>query len=100
MCIRDRIYAKRLGRRWLWSRILGIDRAQRCSADIGPVPRQGQICLLYTSTIKLLHTEVPGVKIIVGGAVLTPEYAKQIGADYYAKDAAESARIAEEVFGQ
>ena len=51
-------------------------------------------------TIKLLHAEVPGVKIIVGGAVLTPEYAKQIGADYYAKDAAESARIAEEVFGQ
>ena len=51
-------------------------------------------------TIKLLHSEVPGVKIIVGGAVLTPEYAKQIGADYYAKDAAESARIAEEVFGQ
>ena len=51
-------------------------------------------------TIKLLHAEVPGVKIIVGGAVLNPEYAKQIGADYYAKDAAESARIAEEVFGQ
>ena len=51
-------------------------------------------------TIKLLHAEVPDVKIIVGGAVLTPEYAKQIGADYYAKDAAESARIAEEVFGQ
>lgn len=51
-------------------------------------------------TIKLLHAEVPGVKIIVGGAVLTPEYAKQIGADYYAKDAAESARIAEEVFGK
>ena len=50
-------------------------------------------------TIKLLHAEVPGVKIIVGGAVLTPEYAEQIGADYYAKDAAESARIAEEVFG-
>ena len=41
-------------------------------------------------TIKLLHAEVPGVKIIVGGAVLTPEYAKQIGADY-AGDAAESA---------
>ena len=51
-------------------------------------------------TIKLLHAEVPGVKIIVGGAVLTPEYAEQIGADYYAKDAAESARIAEEVFGE
>lgn len=50
-------------------------------------------------TIKLLHAKAPGVKIIVGGAVLTPEYAEQIGADYYAKDAAESARIAEEVFG-
>ena len=50
-------------------------------------------------TIKLLHAEVPDVKIFVGGAVLTPEYAKQIGADYYAKDAAESARIAEEFFG-
>ena len=50
-------------------------------------------------TIRLLHAEAPGVKIIVGGAVLTSEYAKQIGADYYAKDAAESARIAEEVFG-
>ena len=51
-------------------------------------------------TIALLHREVPGVKVLVGGAVLTPEYAQQIGADYYAKDAAESARIAEEVFGK
>ena len=51
-------------------------------------------------TIKLLHEKAPDVKIIVGGAVLTPEYAEQIGADYYAKDAAESARIAEEFFGE
>ena len=51
-------------------------------------------------TIELLHRELPDVKVLVGGAVLTPEYAKQIGADYYAKDAAESARIAEEVFGK
>ena len=50
-------------------------------------------------TIALLHEQVPGVKVLVGGAVLTPEYAERIGADYYAKDAAESARIAEEVFG-
>ena len=50
-------------------------------------------------TIALLHREVPGVKVMVGGAVLTPEYAQQIGADYYAKDAAESARIAAEIFG-
>ena len=50
-------------------------------------------------TIRLLRAEAPGVKIIVGGAVLTAAYAAEIGADYYAKDAAESARIAEEVFG-
>ena len=44
-------------------------------------------------TIELLHREAPEVKIIVGGAVLTPEYAEQIGADFYAKDAAATARI-------
>ena len=46
----------------------------------------------------VLHAEIPGVKIIVGGAVLTPEYAKQIGADYYAKDAKQSADIAKSFF--
>ena len=50
-------------------------------------------------TIELLHREAPGTLVMVGGAVLTPEYAEQIGADFYAKDAAESARIAAEVFG-
>ncbi|OUP10942.1 homocysteine S-methyltransferase family protein [Collinsella sp. An2] len=49
-------------------------------------------------TVELLHAEVPDVKVIVGGAVLTPEYAREIGADYYAKDAAETARICEELF--
>ena len=47
-----------------------------------------------------LHASGHPCKTLVGGAVLTPEYAAEIGADYYAKDAAESARIAEEVFGQ
>ena len=51
-------------------------------------------------TIELLHRETPGVKIMVGGAVLTPEYAAQIGADFYAKDAAAAARIAEQVLGK
>ena len=49
-------------------------------------------------TIALLHEEAPGTLVVVGGAVLTPEYAESIGADYYAKDAAETARIAGEVF--
>lgn len=50
-------------------------------------------------TIELLHREAPGTLVMVGGAVLTPEYAQQIGADFYAKDAAESAHIAARVFG-
>ena len=49
-------------------------------------------------TVELLHREAPGVRVMVGGAVLTPEYAATMGAEYYAKDAAESARIAGEFF--
>ena len=48
-------------------------------------------------TTALLKANLPSVKIIVGGAVLTEEYAKEIGADKYAKDAMESVRYAEEV---
>ena len=50
-------------------------------------------------TIDLLHDQAPWCKVIVGGAVLNPEYAQMVGADYYAKDANESARIAGEVLG-
>ncbi|MBO4558624.1 MAG: homocysteine S-methyltransferase family protein [Lachnospiraceae bacterium] len=48
-------------------------------------------------TIALLHESCPDCKIMVGGAVLTAELAKSIGADYYSKDAAGSAKIAVEV---
>ena len=51
------------------------------------------------STIELLKREMPGVTIMVGGAVPIRISIRQIGADYYAKDAAESARICEEVLG-
>ena len=37
---------------------------------------------------------------MVGGAVLTPEYAEKIGADYYSKDAKESVDIARRILGQ
>lgn len=50
-------------------------------------------------TIQLLRKEVPDCKIMVGGAVLTPDYAKKIGADFYSKDAKESVDIAKKVFG-
>ena len=46
-----------------------------------------------------LHESGHDCKIMVGGAVVSPEYAKQIHADYYAKDAKESADIAREVLG-
>ena len=39
-------------------------------------------------------------KIVVGGAVLTPDYAEKIGADYYSKDAMETVAVAKEVFGK
>lgn len=50
------------------------------------------------NTIKLLHEHNVDCKVMVGGAVLTPEYAEQIGADYYAKDAKDSCDIAKRVF--
>ena len=49
-------------------------------------------------TIELLRNKCPKCKIMVGGAVLTPEYAKTIGADYYAADAMESVTVANNVF--
>ena len=50
-------------------------------------------------TIALLHEAGVSTPVIVGGAVLTPEYAKRIGADYYAKDAKQSADIARSILG-
>jgi len=49
-------------------------------------------------TIKLLRERAPFCRIVVGGAVLTQEYADAIGADQYARDAMETVRYAEEVF--
>lgn len=50
-------------------------------------------------TIKLLRENNVDCKIMVGGAVVTPEYAQQIGADFYSKDAKQSVDIARQVFG-
>ena len=48
-------------------------------------------------TIKKLKQKAPWCKIVVGGAVLTQEYADKIGADKYAKDAMETVRYAQEI---
>lgn len=49
-------------------------------------------------TIKLLRERKPETKVVVGGAVMTQEYADAIGADCYAKDAMATVRYADEVF--
>ncbi len=51
------------------------------------------------ATIELLRKEKPDTKVVVGGAVLTPEYAKSIGADCYAKDAMATVHYAQEILG-
>jgi 5-methyltetrahydrofolate--homocysteine methyltransferase len=48
-------------------------------------------------TIAALRRENLPCKVMVGGAVLTEEYAKKIGADFYARDAKASADIAKAV---
>ena len=50
------------------------------------------------NTIKLLRENNVNCKVVVGGAVLTPEYAEKIGADYYARDAKETVDIARAVY--
>ena len=48
-------------------------------------------------TVKLIKEKAPYCKTVVGGAVLTEDYARKIGADKYAKDAMETVRYAEEI---
>jgi 5-methyltetrahydrofolate--homocysteine methyltransferase len=50
-------------------------------------------------TIKLLKEKAPDCKVMVGGAVLTQDYADKIGADFYSKDAMGAVRYAGELFG-
>ncbi len=52
------------------------------------------------ATIRLLRRKAPGAKVVVGGAVLTADYAAQIGADYYAREAMDTVRCADRVFAQ
>lgn len=62
---------------------------------------------LMTTTMKSMKQTIDELrknnincKVVVGGAVLTEDYAKQIGADYYAKDAKDAIEIAKQIFGQ
>ena len=49
-------------------------------------------------TIRQLRETAPEVRVMVGGAVLTEEYAETIGADRYCRDAMASVNYAQEIF--
>ena len=51
-------------------------------------------------TIEALRASGLGCKVMVGGAVLTPEYAARIGADFYSADAKQAVDIARRVLGE
>lgn len=60
-------------------------------------------CLMTTTVESMAETirqlrKAHDCKVMVGGAVLNPEYAKEIGADFYSKDAMGSVRYAEKLF--
>ena len=75
--------------------------AVACAVQAHQAPLVGLSALMTTTvpameqTILLLRERAPWCRIVVGGAVLTKEYAERIGADYYAKDAMETVRYAE-----
>lgn len=87
---------------------LGKDVEYQAVVDAVKEHNAGMVGLsaLMTTTLKSMKETIECIKnngldckIVVGGAVLTPEYAMEIGADYYAKDAKESVDIAKKVFG-
>lgn len=85
---------------------LGKDVPPQTVADAvvkSKAPLAGLSALMTTTvpsmaeTVRLLREQAPWCKVVVGGAVLTQEYADKIGADKYAKDAMDTVRYAEEV---
>ncbi|MBQ8879467.1 MAG: homocysteine S-methyltransferase family protein [Clostridia bacterium] len=78
-----------------------VSEAVSCGADIVALS-----ALMTTTvpamreTVRLLRERAPGIKVMVGGAVVTEEYAREIGADRYAPDAMGAVRAALELVGK
>jgi 5-methyltetrahydrofolate--homocysteine methyltransferase len=72
-------------------------------ASRGDIALVGLSALMTTTlpameeTIRLLRSSFPGLPVVVGGAVLTPEYAARIGADGYAPDASRGVKLARSI---
>ena len=71
-------------------------RYERGGVETGLYSSQADVRIIWggDNTIEEIRKECPHVTVIVGGAVLTPALAIHVGADFYAKDAMESVRIA------
>ena len=75
-----------------------IESSKKYNADITG------LCSLMTTTlpeleatVKVFKEKMPGTSIMVGGAVVTPEYAETIGADSYSKDGIDAIHKADEI---
>jgi 5-methyltetrahydrofolate--homocysteine methyltransferase len=82
-----------------------VDPEKIVQAAVGQKIKLVGLSALMTTTVRYMEETVKALKnagaeskIMVGGAVLNEEYSRLVGADYYAKDAAEATRIAAEVF--
>ena len=85
-----------LGRDVSPERVLEAVRERGCSL-VGLSALMTTTVPAMKETVELLRGE--RVAVMVGGAVLTPEYAKMIGADFYAADAMGAVRVAESYYG-
>ena len=92
-------------------RIVDLGRDVTPEAVVEAAAREGALLIGLSSlmtttaqniavTIQALRKAGVKAKVMVGGAVVTQEFADQIGADFYAKDANQSARYAAEVFAK
>ena len=90
--------------------VLDLGRDVPPEAVVEAVTRHGVrlvgLSALMTTTLPAMEETARRLKalenppaVFVGGAVVTPEYARRIGADFYAKDARESVEIARKVLG-
>ena len=86
---------------------LGKDVEPQKVLEVAKIQNIKLVCLsaLMTTTVKsmeqtitLVKSNLKGVKIMVGGAVLNEDYAKEINADKYAKDATEAVQYAKQIF--
>jgi len=72
-----------------------VETAHRCNAAlIGLSALMTTTMVRMEDTVRLLKQRGLPAKVIVGGAVLTPGYARSIGADGYAADAVDAVRLA------